>query len=74
MAEEIKEKIYKFLKESNEKLNMLQISKKLHISYPTVLKWIEVLKAEQFRDPKIKVEDYGNIKLISVESKEVLNE
>lgn len=67
MAEEIKEKIYKFLKESKEKLNLKQLSEKLKISYPSVLKWIEVLKAETFRDPKIKVEDYGNIKLVSVE-------
>lgn len=67
MAEEIKEKIYQFLIESKEKFNMKQISEKLKISYPSVLKWIEVLKAEQFRKPKIKVEDYGNIKLVGVE-------
>ena len=67
MAEDIKEKIYKFLKESKEKFNLKQISEKLKISYPSVLKWIEVLKAEEFRKPKIKVEDYGNIKLVSVE-------
>lgn len=67
MAEDIKEKIYKFLKESKEKFNLKQISEKTKISYPTVLKWIEVLKAEEFRNPKVKVEDYGNIKLVSVE-------
>ena len=67
MAEELKEQIYKFLKESKEKFNLKQISQKLKISYPSVLKWIEVLKAEEFRKPKIKVEDYGNIKLVSIE-------
>ena len=63
MAEDIKEKIYKFVKESKEKFNLKQISEKLKISYPSVLKWIEVLKAEK----RIQVEDYGNIKLVSVE-------
>lgn len=69
MAEDIKEKIYKFLKESKEKFNLLQISQKLKISYPSVLKWVEVLKAEKFRDPKVVVKDYGNIKLVGLESK-----
>ena len=67
MAEDIKEKIYKFLKNSNEKLNLKQISEKTKVSYPSVLKWIEVLKAEEFRKPKVKVEDYGNIKLVGIE-------
>ncbi len=67
MAEDIKEKIYIFLIESKKKFNMKQISEKLKISYPSVLKWIEVLKAEEFRKPKVKVEDYGNIKLVGVE-------
>jgi len=67
MAEDIKEKIYKFLVESKNKFNLMQISQKLKISYPSVLKWVEVLKAERFRKPRIKVEDYGNIKLVGVE-------
>jgi len=67
MAEDIKEKIYKFLVESKDKFNLKQISEKLKISYPSVLKWVEVLKAERFRKPRIKVEDYGNIKLVGVE-------
>ena len=69
MAEDIKEKLYEFLKESKEKLNLKQLSEKTKVSYPSVLKWIEVLKAEEWRDPKVKVEDYGNIKLVSVEDK-----
>jgi len=67
MAEDIKEKIYKFLVESKDKFNLMQISQKLKISYPSVLKWVEVLKAERFRKPRIKIEDYGNIKLVGVE-------
>ena len=67
MAEDIKEKIYKFLVESKDKFNLMQISQKLKISYPSVLKWVEVLKAERFRKPRVKVEDYGNIKLVGVE-------
>ncbi len=67
MAEDIKEKIYKFIVESKKKFNLTQISKKTNVSYPSVLKWIEVLKAEEFRKPKIVVEDYGNIKLVGVE-------
>ncbi len=67
MAEDIKEKIYKFLIESKKKFNLKQISEKLKISYPSVLKWVEVLKAERFRKPRVKVEDYGNIKLVGVE-------
>jgi hypothetical protein len=31
-----------------------------NISYPTLLKWVTVLHAEQ----KIRVDDYGNVKLI----------
>jgi len=67
LADEIKEKIYKFLVESKDKFNLMQISQKLKISYPSVLKWVEVLKAERFRKPRVKVEDYGNIKLVGVE-------
>lgn len=67
MAEDLKEKIYIFLKESKEKINLKQLSEKLKISYPSVLKWVEVLKAEQFRKPKVTVQDYGNIKLVGVE-------
>ena len=67
MAEDIKERIYKFLIESKDKFNLMQISQKLKISYPSVLKWVEVLKAERFRKPRVKVEDYGNIKLVGVE-------
>ena len=61
MPEDLKEKIYKFLKENSDKeFNIKQISEKLGISYPTVLKWIEVLKAEG----KIKMIDWGNLKLV----------
>lgn len=64
MAEDLKEKIYEFLKESSpEKFNMSKIKEKTKISYPSVLKWIEVLAAEIDRDPPLHLEDYGNIKL-----------
>lgn len=67
MAEDLKEKIYEFLKEKKpKKYNIKQISNHLKISYPTVLKWIEVLLAEQ-RKPKLNQEDYGNLKLVWIE-------
>jgi len=63
MAEDLKEKIYRFLKENKDKeFNIKQISEKLGISYPTTLKWIEVLRAEG----KIKLIDWGNLKLVKI--------
>lgn len=62
MAEEIKIKILEFLKlNAGQKFSATSIEKNLPYSYPTILKWIDVLKAENL----IFVEDYGNIKLIS---------
>ena len=61
MAEDIKQKIYEFLKNNrDQEFNVKQISERLGISYPTTLKWIEVLRAEG----KIKIVDWGNLKLI----------
>lgn len=66
MAEEIKEQIYKFLQEnSGEKMSQKEIGQRIKTSYPTVLKWISVLIAED----RINVEDYGNIKLVSYKEK-----
>lgn len=65
MAEDIKEKIYNFLAENkNNEFNVKQISKKLGISYPTVLKWVDVLNAEGL----ISVADYGNVKIVRIKN------
>ena len=65
MPKEIKEKIYEFLKENRGKrFNLKEISKKTKISYPSVLKWLEVLIIEQDREPQVNIEDYGNVKLV----------
>ena len=65
MAEELKEKIYEFLKKNKgKKFSLKEISRRTKISYPSVLKWTSVLIAE--KDRGIKVEDYGHIKFISI--------
>jgi hypothetical protein len=62
MAEEKKELILKVLKQfPDEKFNISQLNSMIqNISYPTILKWIMVLEAEQ----KIRVEDYGSVKIV----------
>jgi len=64
MAEEIKEKIHKFLKENAEKeFSVSKLKEALGHSYPSILKWVMVLAAETERNVRIK--DFGNIKLVS---------
>lgn len=65
MPEDNKESIYKFLEESRgKKFSMKQLNEKIEdISRATIIKWIAVLIAEQ----RIKVEDYGNLKLVWVD-------
>ena len=61
MAEDIKEKIFNFLlNNKGQRFSVKQIQEQLGISYSTCLKWVEVLIAEGH----VKVEDYGNIKLV----------
>jgi len=62
MAEEKKEEVLKFLKQfPDEKINVTELQKMMKsISYPTLLKWILVLEAER----KIRIDDYGNVKLV----------
>ncbi len=69
MPEEIKENIYDFLKENpGKRFNLRELTDKLKIcSHATIIKWTTVLCAEQDRDPKINMEDYGNVKLVWVE-------
>lgn len=64
MPEEKKEVILNVLKEfPNEKFNIKQLNSIINdISYPTLLKWVMVLQAEG----KIRVEDYGNVKLVKL--------
>ncbi len=64
MAEEIKQKIRKFLREnSKEEFSISKIKENVGHSYPSVLKWVEVLSASP--EEKIIVRDFGNIKLVS---------
>jgi len=65
MAEDIKEKIINFLKNTNKTYNVKELAVSIGVSYPTVLKWVEVLKAEN----KVDVQDYGNVKLVSLKNK-----
>lgn len=57
------EKILDFLREnSTEKFSMLEISRRIGISYVTVQKYVIILENKGL----IKVEDFGNIKVISL--------
>ena len=68
MGEEIKEKIYKFLKNNTGKrFVLIDLHRKLKISYPSILKWTSVLVAEKYRDPPVQILDYGNVKLVWIE-------
>ncbi len=59
---ETKEVIVNFLKEHpKNRFSIKELEKKMQkYSYPTILKWVQVLKAEK----KINVETHGNMKLI----------
>ncbi len=66
MAEEIKEKIVKFLADHAEKeFSILKLKEEVGHTYPSVSKWVEVLAAEE----RIIVRDFGNIKLVSYNKK-----
>lgn len=59
-----KDKILKFLtKHKKNRFSLTEISLKTGLSYPTILKWVNVLEAEG----KLNQRDYKNIKLIWVE-------
>lgn len=56
-----KEKILNFLKQNEgRKFTVLELSRQIEISYPTVLKYIDVLIAEG----SIKVIDFRNAKVV----------
>jgi len=60
----LKEVIYNFLLENKGKrFSCTELSEKLGISYVTVLKWVEVLSAEN----RIRMADYGNLKQVWVD-------
>ena len=66
MPEEIKEKILRSLKEiPDKKISISELQRIINdFSYPTILKWVLILQAEG----KIIIEDYGNVKLIKLNS------
>ena len=67
MTEESKEDIYKVLKKNfGKKFALVELHKKLQISYPTLLKWVNVLIAETSRDPPVREKNYGNVRLVWV--------
>ena len=69
MAEELKKKIYDFLKDNlKEEYSILKLKRELEnkgikISYVTMLKWTLVLSMDP--ESNIIIKDYGNIKIIS---------
>lgn len=68
MAEEIKEKIYEFLKaHAGEKFSIKSMAKKAKISYPSALKYVAILLAENNRDLKVRVESHKPLKLIWID-------
>ena len=69
MPEEIKEKIYDFLKENRGKrYNLRELTDELKIcSHATIIKWVTVLLAEQDREFRLSMEDYGNVKLVWIQ-------
>lgn len=74
-GDEIKSKILEFLRESRgSKFPVRDLARRLPIaSYPTILKWTEVLIARE----EIQSEHYGNIKLVFIdidESQEKIKE
>lgn len=57
----IKDQILNFLvKHKGNRFSLTEVSLKTGVSYPSVLKWINVLDAEN----KIEQRDYKNIKLV----------
>lgn len=68
MGEEIKEKLYDFLKDhAPKRFNLTNLTKQSGISWTTVGKWISVLLAEEDRNPRVNVEDHGNVKIVWIE-------
>ncbi len=68
MAEDLKEKIYQFLKDNaGKRFNILEVKRQTNLSYNTCLKWISVLVEEKDRDPPVTIQDYGNVKLVGIE-------
>lgn len=60
----LKEKILKFMKKhKGNRFSLTEISERTDISYPSILKWIDVLVAEG----KLQLKDYRNIKLVWLE-------
>jgi len=64
MVKNNKELIYKFLKKhKGKKFSLTELNIAIPtISRGTIFKWVEVLIAEK----RIKVEDYGNVKLVYI--------
>jgi hypothetical protein len=67
MAEvsEAKGKILEKINSSDDEQSVKDLCQKLDYAYSTVLKWVEVLLAEE----KIIVRDFGNIKLVKRKDK-----
>lgn len=60
---QIQKKILNFLQDKDnesEQISISELSKRLQISYPSVLKHCDIL----FAEGKIELKDYGNIKLV----------
>lgn len=66
MTKDIKLTIINFLEIQKDSISINELSKQLQISYPTILKYCDIL----FAEGKVDVKDYGNIKLISKKQNE----
>ena len=60
MNETIKNKIINLVKGNTDLINQKQISKRLKISYPTILKYCEIMDIEKV----IEIKKVGNSKVI----------
>lgn len=65
MEEAYKEKVLNFLKKNKEHITPRQLAKKAEMSYPTVLKCVDIL----FAEGRIEVKDFGSMKLVKLKKK-----
>jgi len=60
MENEYEKIILKKLKELSNQVSIRQLSKKVGVSYPTVLKYVHILRLKN----KINLSDFGNTKMV----------
>ncbi len=58
----IRKRIIEFLKKQDKSINLSMLSRELKISYPTILKYCDILEEADI----IEVENFGNVKVIKI--------